>query len=252
MKTWSAHAQKLVRKFKLTNSTSSVLAIITARGGSKGVPGKNLRLLAGRPLIEWTIDAAQSANCVTHTIVSTDAPSIAAAAVAAGADVPFLRPSELATDTASSVDVVAHALEECPGYDYFVLLQPTSPLRTGPDIDAAFSRLQNANAKSCVSVSEVEKSPWLMFILSENDRLQRLLPPWSGGMRRQDLPKTYVLNGAIYFSQVSAFSQSRQLVTDASIGHILPNGHALDIDTLDDFYQAEELLLARQKQNSYS
>ena len=139
----------------MSAGSPSVLAVITARGGSKGVPGKNLRPLAGKPLLSWTVEAALCAKCVTRTIVSTDAPEIADVAVKAGAEAPFLRPAELASDTASSADVVVHALEQCPGYDYVLLLQPTSPLRTADDIDAAFARMLAANGNACVSVSEV-------------------------------------------------------------------------------------------------
>lgn len=231
----------------MNKAKPSVLAIIAARGGSKGLPGKNTRPLGDRPLIVWSIDAALGAACISRVIVSTDASEIAEVAAAAGADVPFSRPPELATDTASSVDVVAHALAECPGYDYFVLLQPTSPLRTGADIDAAFAQMQTARAEACVSVSVVEKSPWLMFRLDETGRLESLLPQWPAGMRRQDLPTTYILNGAIYFGATRAFHRHGQLVPDAAVGHVLQHEHAVDIDTLDDFDRTEVILAAHRR-----
>lgn len=229
----------------MNKAIPSVLAVVTARGGSKGVPGKNLRSLGGRPLIAWTIEAALAAECVTRVVVSTDTPDIAEAARSLGADVPFKRPAELATDAATSSDVIAHALSECPGYDVVLLLQPTSPLRTAFDIDSAFSQMQAAAAEGCVSVSEVEKSPWLMFRLGETGHLERLLLPWPGGMRRQDLPMAYVLNGAMYFTAVEAFKSTGQLVANTAIGYVLPVDRAIDIDTLDDFDRAERILATR-------
>jgi CMP-N-acetylneuraminic acid synthetase len=224
------------------NKQISVLAVITARGGSKAVPGKNLYPLGGKPLIEWTIDAALNAKCITRTIVSTDAQDIIDIAKNSGAEVPFVRPSNLASDTAGSVEVMEHALAECPGFDYFVMLQPTSPLRTAFDIDSAFEKMLTEDAKACVSVTEVEKSPWLMYQINEQQRLDRLLPPNDAGIRRQDLPKIYILNGAIYIGEIHEFKTSRQLVPDTAIGHVLPREKSIDIDTIEDFRRAEELL----------
>lgn len=218
---------------------SSVLAVITARGGSKGLPGKNIRPLAGRPLIAWTIAAALGARCISRVIVSTDDPQIADRSREAGADVPFLRPAELATDSATSVDVLTHALGECPGYKVFVLLQPTSPLRTAADLDQAYLRMQTAGAEGCVAVSEATQSPWLMYGASKAGMLEPILPPWPGGMRRQDLPTAFVLNGAFYFMRTDSFLANRKLVTPHCIGHALPCDRAIDIDTLTDFEQAE-------------
>lgn len=228
----------------MTPSQPKVLAIIPARGGSKGVPQKNLRSLGGRPLIEWTIEAAREAACVTRVIVSTDSPQIAEVARAAGADVPFLRPDELATDTSNTLDVVAHAIHSCPDYDVALLLQPTSPLRRSADIDAAFSLMRDTNAESCASVAPVEESPWLMFRISENGRMERVLPPWPGGMRRQDLPPVYTLNGAIYFVMTAAFSRTGQLITAETVAYEMDCEKSIDIDTHSDFERAEAILHA--------
>ncbi|MDP1577086.1 MAG: acylneuraminate cytidylyltransferase family protein [Cypionkella sp.] len=226
----------------MTHAAPSVLAVITARGGSKDLPGKNIRHLAGRPLIAWSIEAALGASCISRVIVSTDAPEIAEAALAAGAEVPFLRPADLATDGAGSADVVAHALGQCPGHDVFVLLQPTSPLRNADDLDQAFGRMQAAGADGCVSVSEAEQSPWLMYVTDGPGLLNSLLPPWPGGMRRQDLPPVYLLNGAFYFMRTDVFLRDRKFVTPRCIGHQLPQSRAVDIDTLADFERAEARL----------
>jgi CMP-N-acetylneuraminic acid synthetase len=232
----------------ITPTQPKVLAIIPARGGSKAVPQKNLRSLGGRPLIEWTIEAAREAECVTHVIVSTDSPQIAEVARAVGADVPFLRPAELATDTASSLDVVAHAIHACPGYDVALLLQPTSPLRRSADIDAAFSLMRDRNAESCASVAPVEESPWLMFCLGDNGRMEPVLSPWPGGMRRQDLPPVYTLNGAIYFVMTAAFARTGQLITTQTVAYEMDRDRSIDIDTHADFERAEAIFRATRAQ----
>lgn len=223
--------------------TSSVLAVIPARGGSKGLPGKNLRRLRDKPLINWTIEAALEATCVTRTIVSTDDDEIAQVARDAGAEVPFMRPKEYATDTSTTVDVVAHAISECPGYDIVLVLQPTSPLRTSADIDAAFSAMCVAGASSCISVREVNDSPWLMFRRDSSGTLERLLECPKGGLRRQDLPTVFAVNGAIYFVSTEAFLRTHQLFLPDTFGFVMPAERSFDIDTLSDFEQVERLLL---------
>lgn len=232
-------------------SQASVLAIIPARGGSKGIPNKNVKMLGGKPLIAWTVEAALTANCVTRTIVSTDDPAIAEVASKAGAEVPFVRPAELASDTASSADVVTHALTECPGYDYFVLLQPTSPLREAADIDAAFSEMLAASMDGCVSVSVAQDSPWLMYLDDGYGRLKPVLPPLAQGMRRQDFPETLILNGAIYFMKTEQFLRTAVFVTEQTSGFLLPHERAVDIDTYADFARAETWLARKNMPKSY-
>ena len=224
--------------------TGPVLAIITARGGSKGLPRKNLLLLSGRPLIGWSIAAALAAESVGRVVVSTDDPEIAEVARAEGAEVPFLRPAELASDTASSLDVVRHALTECPGLDYFVLLQPTSPLRQSSDIDGAWQRMRTAGAETCVSVCETAESPWLMYLQADDGRLSRLLPEPAKGLRRQDLPLTYRLNGAIYLGQRERFLATGRLLDENTVAHVMPPERSVDIDTKADFDLAESLMRA--------
>jgi len=226
----------------VSHNSASVLAIITARGGSKGLPGKNIRLLAGKPLIAWTVEAALGAHSIERVIVSTDAPEIAEAARAAGAEVPFLRPAELATDDATSVDVLVHALEACPGHENFVLLQPTSPLRTAADLDQAFARMQAVGAEGCVAVCEATEPPWLMYGTSGLGWLEPVLPPLRGGMRRQDLPPVHLLNGAFYFMRRDVFLRDRKLLTPRCIGYAMPKARSIDIDTLADFSRAEYAL----------
>ena len=215
---------------------SDVLAVITARGGSKGVPRKNVRPLGGVPLIAWTVHAALEARCVARVIVSTDDTEIAEAARSAGAEVPFMRPVELASDTATSVEVMLHALEAVPDFDRAVLLQPTSPFRTAIDLDAGFALWQCApGAGSCVSVCEAAESPWLMYGRDTDGALVQLLPEPPRGLRRQDLPKALVLNGAFYFVDVARFRRERRFLFADSLGFEMPVERSLDIDTSFDF-----------------
>lgn len=221
---------------------SKVLALITARGGSKGLPRKNVLTAAGKPLIAWTVDAALTASSVSHVVLSTDDDEIMNAAAAAGCKIPFRRPAELATDEASSMDVVLHALKELPGYDFVALLQPTSPLRTGTDIDAAFQLMNARNAPACVSVTEVDQSPYWMYELAEDDRLRSLLPPLQNVTRRQDLPSVYTLNGAIYIAKVEWLLKSRNFLGPETVAYKMPKSRSIDIDNALDFQQFCQLV----------
>lgn len=212
-----------------------LLALIVARGGSKGLPRKNVLEAGGRPLIAWTIAAARAAREVDRVVLSSDDEEIMEVAKAWGCDVPFKRPAELATDQATSMDVVRHALIALPGYDYVALLQPTSPLRTGADIDAAYDLMRTRQAPSCVSVSEVEQSPYWMYRVGDNDQLVGLMPPPKGVSRRQDLPVVHALNGAIYLARVDWLLAQGSFVGEGTIGYQMPRDRAIDIDTADDF-----------------
>jgi CMP-N,N'-diacetyllegionaminic acid synthase len=224
-------------------SPPSVLAIIPARGGSKGLPRKNVLDLAGKPLIAWTIGAALQAKCISRVIVSTDDDEIAQAALAAGADVPFRRPAGLSSDTATSLDAVLHGLDSLPEtYDYVVLLQPTSPLRTAAHIDAAFDLLRAHDAPSCVSVCEVSKSPYLMVQFGADARITPVLSLDGKRNRRQDLPPTYELNGAIYITTPAALRAARSFVTEATLGLIMPRALSTDIDTAADLHTVQTYL----------
>lgn len=214
------------------------LAIVLARGSSKGLPRKNVLPLGGRPLIGWTIAAAKEAASVARVIVSTDDPEIAEVATREGADVPFMRPPHLATDTATAADSFLHALDEVPGYEVAILLQPTSPLRTAADIDAAMALFRKSGASGCVSVRPVEEPPHLMYGVTEKGRLQALLPP-PASTRRQDLPPAFLLNGAIYIVNVEAFRQDPRFVTEDTAAFPMPRHRSVDIDTIEDFRAAE-------------
>jgi N-acylneuraminate cytidylyltransferase len=178
---------------------------------------------------------------IDRLIVSTDNEAIAAVATKYGADVPFVRPPALATDTATSVDVVAHALANIGDtFEFVVLLQPTSPLRSASDIDAAFHVMTQAGGSSCVSVSAVPTSPYWMYVLDGEGRLIRLLGESPLPVRRQDLPPVYQLNGAIYIALVEEFLRRRAFVGEGTVGFVMPPERSVDID------DAEDLELARQ------
>lgn len=219
------------------------LALIPARGGSKGLPGKNIVSAGGKPLIAWTIEAARQARCIDRLILSSDDPQIMEVARLHQCEVPFTRPAHLATDTASSADVVLHALEQVPGYDYVILLQPTSPLRSAQDIDAAFELLMESGGSACVSVCLSEVSPYWMFMRGGD----AILSPFLNGKysRRQDLPPAYVLNGAIYIAKADDFRRHQSFIGKETLGYVMPASRSLDIDDRDDLDQFQRMLGAQ-------
>lgn len=210
------------------------LALITARGGSKGLPGKNIMSVNNVPLIAYTIQAAQEASCIDRVVLSSDDAEIIKTARDWQCDVPFTRPVELASDETSSMDVVMHALEQLPGFDYIILLQPTSPLRTGQDIDAAFSLMQKAEASSCVSVCEAAQTPYWMFHLTQDKNMKRVVDVPDSFSRRQDVPPSYVLNGAIYICQTEALKANGGFVAADTVAYEMPLARSIDIDTPED------------------
>jgi N-acylneuraminate cytidylyltransferase len=220
----------------------SVLALIPARGGSKGLPGKNIRLLQSKPLIAWSIEAAQASSFISRVVVSSDDAEILAVARAQGADVPFVRPAHLAGDASSGMDVVLHALEQLPGFDWVVLLQPTSPLRLAADIDDAIEHCLNMGAPACVSVSEAATNPWWMFHVAADGRMGAFLPGAERPTRRQDLPELYALNGAIYVARVEWLRQTHTFLAQETVAYVMPPERSVDIDTLFDFQLAECLM----------
>lgn len=219
---------------------NSVLAVIVARGGSKGLPRKNVLDLGGKPMVAWSVAAGQGATSVDRVILSTDDDEIIDAARAAGCEVPFKRPPELATDTAGIADVVIHALDHAGrDYDYLVLLQATSPLRIAVDIDAAVDLCHRSGASSCVSVVPVSKSPFWIYQIAADGTLDHLLQPPAEASRRQDLPPAYALNGAVYVVRVPWFRTHRKFLADDTQAHVMTAERSVDVDT------GMDLLLAR-------
>jgi N-acylneuraminate cytidylyltransferase len=217
------------------SQSKGALALIPARGGSKGLPHKNILHAAGLPLIAWTIRAAKNSKVIDRLILSSEDNEIIETAEAWGCEVPFIRPHELSSDEANSIDVALHALQMVSGYEYLILLQPTSPLRLASDIDAAFSLMLKHGATSCVSVCETSQSPYLMYNLQIDNQLVGLLPPLSNVNRRQDLPPVYVLNGAIYISRIDQLLVSKSFVNKDTVAYKMPIERSIDIDTQIDF-----------------
>lgn len=223
-----------------------VLALIPARGGSKGIPGKNIIGLAGKPLIAWTIDAARASAHVDEVVLSTDDEAIAEVGRRCGAALPFMRPAALATDEASTMDAVFDALDRLPGYDVVVLLQPTSPLRTTADIDAALARLDHA--PSCVSVRPAQDHPYVTFRIDDRHQLAPFAEvPQGQSLRRQDLPGAWCLNGAVYAADIPWLRAHRSFISTQTVAYPMPAGRSIDIDMPADLRAAEELLRPQQE-----
>lgn len=220
----------------------SNLAIITARSGSKGIKDKNIKLLNGKPLMAYTIESARKSQFIDEVMVSTDSEVYAAIAKEYGAEVPFLRSRETSTDTASSKDVILEVLSEYnkrgKRYDQFVMLQPTSPLRTEQNIDRAFQLYWEKKADSVVSVCECEHSPLLSNTLPADCNMFGFIES-ENNVRRQDLKTYYRLNGAIYISKVSTFLQIQTFYGKNSYAYIMEQCQSIDIDSELDFKIAE-------------
>lgn len=233
---------------------SVVLGIITARGGSKSIPRKNVKLVAGKPLIAWTIQAALDSHSLNRVIVSTDDAEIEQVSRAWGAEVPFLRPAELAQDTSPHMDVIIHATEwlethenYCP--DYIVLLQPTSPLRTAQDIDAAVALALQKDADCVISVSESPAHPYLNKRITEDGKLVDFVYTPEGYLPRQSFPPAYFVNGAIYLARRDVLLRERNWYTDNTYPHVMSPENSLDVDTPWDLHLAD-LVLRDEFQNT--
>jgi CMP-N,N'-diacetyllegionaminic acid synthase len=222
-----------------------VLALIPARGGSKGLPRKNVLPLGGQPLIAWSVAAARGSRYVDRTVVSSDDAEIIAAARAAGAEIPFVRPAALAADDTPTLEVALHALDALeavgPAVDYLALLQPTSPLRSAGDIDACLEACLREGAPSCVSVTRPDKSPYWMYTRDGRGRLRPLLPG-PDISQRQHLPIVYALNGAVYVTRTDALRSRRAFVTEETLAWEMPPARSVDIDTDLDLKVAAALL----------
>ncbi len=212
-----------------------ILAIIPARGGSKGVPRKNIKPAGGKPLIAWIIEAAKKSKYIDRLILSSDDNEIIGVAQKYECEVPFIRPSELAQDSSSASDVVLHMLNEIPGYDYIMLLQPTSPLTEAKDIDGCIESCISANAKSTVTVTESDKSPYWMFNMTKENKLLPVLGEKYLNCPRQELPRVYLPTGAIYLAETKWFLGNRSFYSELTVGYLIPHERCLDIDTELDF-----------------
>ena len=232
----------------------NVLGVIPARGGSKGIPDKNLMLVGGRSLLAYTADAARGSTRLTRTIVSTDDERIAACARSLGLDVPFMRPSALAGDDVPMLPVLQHAVEtmNAGGFtaDVVVLLQPTSPLRRGEHIDAAIAALERADADSVVSVVEVphQFNPVSVMCMEAG-----LLKPFLDGptvLRRQDKPRLYARNGPAVLAVRASVLKEGSLYGTRTWPLVMSPEDSVDIDTPWDLRLVESVLSARANAHS--
>lgn len=227
-----------------------VLGIVPARGGSKGIPRKNIRLLGGKPLLQYTAEAAKQATRLERTLLSTDDREIAELGERLGLWVPFLRPPELARDDTPTLDVLLHLVEwlhqNGMGYDAYCLLQPTTPFRTVQEIDAAVELLAQSDADAVVSVIPVPKHyhpAWQMKIAGDG-----ALVLWNDGSlnhivtRRQDLSQTYIRSGSIYVMRDATLREKKSLYGDKCLPFLVSTDRHINLDMLDDWARAEEML----------
>ncbi len=226
--------------------TPYALGVIPARGGSKGLPGKNLRKLGALSLIGQAVASAREAALLARFIVSTDSPEIAEEAGRHGAEVPFLRPAELATDQAGMLPVLQHAvrwLESSAGVrpDMIVTLQPTSPFRTGVEIDATVTKVIDTGSDSAQTLSEASYHPYFMKTL-DGDRTMALFPDGHTYVRRQDAPPVYQPSGAVYVTRYATLMEQGHILGDDNRGVIMGFEPSVNIDTEWDFLLAELLL----------
>ena len=220
-----------------------ILAIIPARGGSKGVLRKNIRTVAGKPLIAWTIEEAKKSSYIDKLILSSEDEEIICVAKQYDCDVPFIRPQDLARDDTPGIDPVLHAIDFLSGYDYVVLLQPTSPLRSVKDIDTCIEQCISNKVHSCVSIVEPDMSPYWMYILNDQKKMIRLLDTGRDIQRRQDLPQIFGLNGAVYVAECNWLRKSRSFTGEDTIGYLMPQERSIDIDSELDLLFVQTILM---------
>ncbi len=225
-----------------------ILSIIPARGGSKGIPRKNIKSLAGKPLIAWTIEEAKKSKYIDRLILSSEDEEIINIAKEWGCEVPFIRPKELAQDDTPGIDPIIHAINTLPEkYDYVCMLQPTSPLRKVIDIDGFIEKCLKLETPACVTIVESSKSPYWMFKCDKDFSLKSLFPELKIVPRRQDLPTIYALNGAGYIAKTEWLLTTRSFLTEQTIGYIMDKLSSFDIDDESDFMICDYLLKERAK-----
>jgi len=230
----------------LASNQRPVIGLIPARGGSKGVLRKNMRMIAGKPLVEFTVQAAMHSRYLDSVYLSSDDDKILSCGSSLGAQT-FRRPAEFASDTASAEDVVRHFFKEIPEQlveqdPYIVYMQPTSPLRSSRHVDEALEQMNAQAAHTVVSVVEMTKSPYKSFSLNASGRLQSLFDEKMSNARRQDLPKVYIPNGAIYIFRVSDFLERAGFPSNGSIPFVMSGADSIDIDTEEDIRYLEYIL----------
>ena len=222
-----------------------ILAVIPARGGSKGIPSKNIIEVGGKPLIQYTIDCAKHSRYIDRAVISTDSEEIKKVSIECGGDVPFMRPKELALDTSKTIDCIVHAVntlkEMGETYDYVMIIQNTVPLRKFWHVDESIEKLIDSNERSLVSVTEVEQHPILMRTINEDGTVKNLLP-MSSTMRRQDFPKFYKVDGAIAIQKIDEEFNLNTSINDGRLAYIMDSKYSTDIDSYIDIKVIEYYL----------
>jgi CMP-N,N'-diacetyllegionaminic acid synthase len=231
--------------------TAPLLGLIPARGGSKGIPRKNIRNLGGKPLIAYTIEAAKAARCLSGVFVDSDDPEIVQAALRAGAEAPWLRPAALSTDSASVVDAVIHFVRRFETErgilpQGVVLLQPTSPFRSSTSIKSGVDLFFRSRGESVVSVSPVKEHPHWARKIDQDGVLQEFIPGAVDPACRQDLPPAFVQDGALFISTVANLEARRSFLSPLTRAIITPANESLDLDVPRDWEYAEFLFSRRQ------
>ncbi|MFL5753815.1 MAG: cytidylyltransferase domain-containing protein [Bacteroidia bacterium] len=233
----------------------SVLFVIPARGGSKGLPGKNIREICGKPLIAWSIEAANKAATIignSEVLVSTDSEEIASVAGSYGGKIPFLRPADLANDTSASIDVILHAVhfmeQQGKQFDHIAMIEPTSPQRDEKDLFNAYAQLKNnAEAESIVGVCQTE-SCHPLFLTKLN---KGFLEPYENKTykvyRRQEIDEVYFFEGSMYISKTESLKKLRSFYHEKTLGFVMPKWKSFEIDDAIDFIIIESLLKAREE-----
>ena len=222
-----------------------VLAVITARGNSKRLPHKNILDVGGRPLIAWSIEAAKNSLFIDRFILSSDDDKIIQTARKWGCEAPFKRPPELACDETLIEHVLIHALDSIKeAYDYIVLLQPTSPLRTPKDIDECIALCNEHGASACVSVFQTKKSPYWTFRVDESGCMTPFLRAEEPSHPRQNLLNTHMVNGAVYVAEVPWYIKNQTFFSANTVAYIMPPERSVDIDTKLDLMLVESIMNA--------
>jgi N-acylneuraminate cytidylyltransferase/CMP-N,N'-diacetyllegionaminic acid synthase len=224
------------------------LAIIPARGGSKGFPGKNIKELCGKPLIAWSIEAGLKCKYLDEVMVTTDYQNIVEVSKQYGAIVPFLRPNKLASDTTTSFDAIKHTIEYYKNelnkeFDYIVLLEPTSPLRESSDIDKAIEVLLDSDVDSIVGICRTEdQNPVFLVLKNEKSFISGYENKEMKVLRRQDIKDVYFFEGTIYISKTNVLLDKKTFYHENTIGYEVPKYKSLEIDDMDDFVMVEAIM----------
>lgn len=238
------------------NTKPYILGLITARGGSKGIPKKNITLVCGKPLIAWTIETALKSTSLSRVIVSTDDKEIAKISSDYSAEVPFLRPKELAQDDSPHIPVIVHAINWLESHsderpDYVFLLEPTSPFRSVEDIENATKLVQEKKADSIIGVCRAPSHPYQARRIAQDGRLGNYGYRPEGYLYRQILPPVYVVNGAIYLVRRDVIIEKNTLITEKTYAYVMPAERSLNIDEPWDLYLADLVLRDRNEAKDF-